>query len=136
MRKLLIVLALALPVGLGGCAALDPNGKSIFRGGSSFTASIDNPVTPKRLYQVEQGLIAVTEGLLVYKRSCIRQVIDQSCRGVIAQIQVYTRQVRQLLPRLRAFVRANDQVNAIKVYNEVQGIVADINSKRAAAGVP
>lgn len=126
MHRLILVLTLAL--GLAGCASLQ-NAYTI------ATASVTNPVTPKMLYQAEQGLVAVAEGMLVYKNSCVRKLIDQSCRAVIAQIQTYTRQAKPLLASLRGFVRSNDQINAVAVYNELQDIVAKVNAVRVANGV-
>lgn len=129
MRRIIIALTLALS--LGGCAGVpDP-----FKLLTLATASVQNPVTPTMLYQAEQGMVAVVEGLLIYKDSCARKVIPQSCREVIAQIQVYTRQAKPLLVSLRKFVRENDQVNAVAVYNAVQDLLAKIKAARAASGV-
>lgn len=132
MRRILIVI---LALSLGGCAALDPNGRSILAGGSSFVASIDNPVTKQKLYQIEQGLVAATQILLVYKRACAQQAIPPSCVAVIAQIQVYTRQAEPLLVDLRRFVKTNNQLSAITIYNELTGLLARINAARSANGV-
>lgn len=136
MRRIIIAirnaaLAISLVVGLGGCAAL----KEFQNVATIATANVQNPVTPKMLYQAEQGLVAVVSVLQVYKNACARQTIPPSCREVIAEIQVYTTQAAPLIVRLRAFVRQNDQINAVRVYNAVQGLLTQINASRATHGV-
>jgi len=57
MKKILLAVSLAL--GLSGCAALQNIGTAISLG----TASVANPVTPTRLYQLENTVTVVFAGL-------------------------------------------------------------------------
>lgn len=127
MRKFLVILALLIP--LAGCA-----GGSVLVGGGSLTAPITNPVTPAMLYDIENGFSIAVAGLLTYRRLCIAGKADTHCRGNIARIQVYTRAAPPLIRQLRAFVRDNDQVNAISVVNELRQILLNVNSIRANMG--
>ena len=130
MRKILAVAMLALA--LTGCAGMNT---SIFQGGSSLTASVTNPVTPRMLYDVENGMTVAVSGLLAYKNACIAKVVPVSCRGVIASLQVYTRKAKPILVSLRSFVRNNDQVNAITAYNSVKDLLSGFQQTAQAAGV-
>lgn len=84
---------------------------------------ISNPVTKDMLYEVENGAIVAFAGLKAYKRACINLDIPQSCRDTIRGIQVYTRQIPPYLSQLRRFVRNNDQINAVTVFNILQGLL-------------
>ena len=138
MKRLAILLVVALS--LGGCAGLME--RFI---GFDVTASIDNPVTPDRLNKIEQAGRIATAGLLTYRRLCILKKIDRSCRGVITDIQFYTRQLcttyaegrcqTGVLADVRTFVRTNDQVNAIKAFNLARDLMNTIQIKRTAAKV-
>jgi hypothetical protein len=130
MRKIIAVVVLTLA--LTGCAGINT---SVFQGGSSLTASVTNPVTPRMLYDIENGLTVAVSGLLAYKNACISKVVPASCRDIIANLQVYTRKAKPILVRLRVFVRNNDQVNAIGAYNEVRGLLSAFQETAAAAGV-
>lgn len=132
MKRFLILCAVALT--LGGCANLDFS-RSILAGGSSFGLPITNPVTPKMVYDAENGLIAATAGLVAYKRQCLAGRIDQSCKAAIARIQTYTRPAQIAVKKLRAFVRANDQINAIQTFNALRDLMTQITAARTAAGV-
>src|SRR4051812_43839160 len=116
MRKIVIAFALCVP--LLGCA-----GGSVLTGGTSLTAPITNPVTPAVLYDIENGFRAATAGLLTYRRLCLAGKADVHCRGNIARIQVYSRAAKPMIVQLRAFVKANDQVNAIDVVNQLRLIL-------------
>lgn len=141
MKRLAVILALGLS--LTGCAGLDFS-KSILAGGASFTAPITNPVTPRMVKDLENGARVAVAGLVTYRRLCVAGNIDVSCRGHIENIQFFTKQIcskyeqarctEGLLPELRAFVRTNDQVNAISTFNLIRGIISDIKAARAAAG--
>lgn len=114
MRKAILVVILALAV--SGCAG--------FQQALSLTwVSVANPVTRDMLYEVENSAVIVFAGLQTYKRSCQRQLIADSCRGMVASIQVYTRRLPSLLRSLRQFVRQNDQVNARVVYNSIVDLI-------------
>lgn len=128
MRKLFAVIILAFC--LTGCAD-----KSVFQGGTSLIAPIENPITITRVYQLESALLAVVTGLNAYKRLCVSKTIDQSCRGVIKTLQSYIRRVKPILKSLRAFVRNNDQVNAITAFNAVRQLIIDFQGVAVANGV-
>lgn len=120
IRFLMII---PLVVALGGC-----NLPAIFQ---ASTASIGNPVTPAMLKEVEDGATVAFAGLRAYKTSCVQLAIPQSCRDVIQKIQVYTRKLPPLLTSVRAFVRNNDQVNAVIAYNAITGLIADFKTEAA-----
>ncbi len=129
MRRL--ILAIALAVSLGGCATI----QTLISAASIATASVTNPVTPERLYEVENGMIVAVAALNAYKKSCLAGAADVNCRANIRAIQAYTRRIPPLLAQARAFVRSGDQVNAVVVYNQILALVANFRSTAAAAGV-
>ena len=129
MKKLLLVIALA--TSLGGCAELRNIGTAISLG----TTTITNPVTPTRLNQMESAITVVFAGLQAWKKSCVEGLIPASCKAQIAQVQVYTRQIPPYLTQLRTFVKNNDQVNAVTVFNQVVTLADIIKSQAAAGGV-
>ncbi len=131
-RLLLIPLLFVLSAPLSGCLTI----QDVVNGASLATASVSNPVTPDRLKAVEDGATVAFAALGAYKRVCISRTIPQSCRTVIRQIQVYTRQLPPALVELRAFVRNNDQVNAIIVYNSVQQLITGFKSVAANNNIP
>lgn len=129
MRK--IILAAALALSLSGCASLQNIETAVQLG----TTSITNPVTATRLNQMESAVTIVFAGLKAWKTSCQQGLIPASCRGQIYTVQAYTRQVPIYLRQLRTFVRTNDQVNAIVVYNNLTSLIGAIKSAAAANGV-
>ena len=130
MKKL--VLAGALALALGGCAQLQAVGTALTIG----TTTITNPVTPTRLNQMESAVTLVFAGLLTWKDACIRGAIPASCKQQIAAVQLYTRQIPPYLAQLRSFVKTNDQVNAVAVFNNLANLVDTIKSQAAAGGAP
>lgn len=129
MKK--IILAATLALSLGACSTLQNIGTAISVG----TASIANPVTPTRLNQMESALILVAAGLNGWKDTCVKGLIPPVCKDQIAQVQVYTVQVKPALIRLRAFVHNNDQINAVSVFNDLVGIINEVKTRAAAGGV-
>ena len=126
MRK--IVLALALTLGLAGCAQL--------QSAMNFaTTGVANPVTKNVLYDAENAAVVVFAGLNAYKQTCVRGAIPASCKDTIAAIQVYTRQVPPQLKVLRTYVKTNDMVNAGVVYNTVMQLLANAKATASASGV-
>lgn len=127
MRKVAIIAAYLC---LSGCA-----GNSILQGGSSFTTPINNPVTPTMLYEAENVFTIAVTGALSYKNLCVRKLVPDSCRNVVGVLQSYSRQAKPMLVTLRRFVRDNDQVNAVTVYNSVRQLLANFQQVAAASGV-
>lgn len=120
MRKILG--AFLVIAALGGCAQLQRAEQFL----SVTTASIANPVTRDRLYAIENGIVIVFAGLRAYKSACVAGNADVNCRANVKAIQVYTRRIPPLLTDLRRFVKNNDQVNAVVVYNALSGLLADV----------
>lgn len=130
MKKLLIVPLLCLS--LGGCLTLQGI-ETAFKLG---TASITNPVTKDRLFEIETTVSLVFTGLNAWKKTCTQGLINATCKDQIAAVQVYTRQVKPYLQQLRLFVKTNDQVNATIVYNNIVTLITTVRSQAAVAGQP
>lgn len=94
-----------------------------------------NPITPEMLYEVESGMIVAVTGLNVYKKLCIRKVIDQSCRGTVEHLQSYTKKAKPVLVNLHKFVNENDQVNALTAYKTIKQITEDLKRETPTIGV-
>lgn len=129
MKKFLAVGFVILS--LGGCAQLQTIIEAIKLG----TASVANPVTKDRLYQMESAVTLVFAGLNTWKQSCVRGLLNPSCKAQIASVQVYTRQIPPYLTQLRQFVRTNDQVNATVVFNSITGLIATVKAQAAVNNV-
>lgn len=132
MRSIIVLLTLALA--LSGCANL----QRALDVANIATATINNPVTPAMLYDLENGAIIAVAALNAYRTTCANGTIPPSCKTVIRSIQVYTRQIPPLLVALRGFVRNSDQVNAVIVYNTISNLIAGMRATAAQnnVGVP
>lgn len=130
MRKILTTVLLVLS--LTGCAQL----QAVIQAGQFATATVTNPVTPARLYEVENGMILAFAALNGYRAACLKGAADVNCRANILAIQAYTKRIPPLLAQVRVFVRNNDQINAVVVYNQIIALIANFKSTAAAAGVP
>lgn len=130
MKKLLIVPLLCLS--LSGCITLQGLQTAFTLG----TASVANPVTKDRLFEIETTVSLVFSGLNAWKKTCAQGLINATCKDQIAAVQVYTRQVPPFLRQLRGFVKVNDQVNAMVVYNNMVTLITTIRSQAALSGQP
>ena len=130
MRRIVAVALVALS--LGGCAQLQAVGGGL----SLVTKTIANPVTEQELYAVEASARILVEALLTYRRACLAGSADKNCRSNIAAVQPYTRQIQPLLLQLRGFVRNNDQINAVVVYNQLTQLYTNVKSSAAQLGIP
>lgn len=128
MRKIILVITLSLS--LSGCFTLQQVETAVHFG----TVSVANPVTPTRLNQMENGLKVLFAGLNAWKRSCVQGLIPDVCKQQIRTVQVYTLQLKPYLAELRSFVKNNDQVNAVVVFNELTGIISTVRAKAAESG--
>lgn len=133
MKKIIALALVAFT--LGGCAGTMEKLQAVGAGLSLVTKSIANPVTKNEEAQIELALNAVIDGLRAYKSACAQGNADKNCKLNVAQIQVYTRQVEILVPRLRNFVDNNDQINASVVYNQLTAIYSDVKKVAANLGV-
>lgn len=128
MRKVALVFLLSFSV--AGCTTVNPVGLW-----NTATASMQNPVSKQTLYNFENGMIVAFAGLNAYKRTCVSGAIPASCKQVIANLQVYTRKIPGVLMQVRAFVKNNDQVNAITAFNTAKGLLAEFKSVAAVNNV-
>jgi hypothetical protein len=130
MRRYIAIVLVALS--LGGCAQLS----AISGGVGLITKTIQNPVTEQELFAVEASLRIAVEALLTYRRACLAGSADKNCRANIEAIQPYTKQIKPLLAELRSFVRTDDQINAVVVYNRLTNLYTTIKSSAAQLGIP
>lgn len=130
MKKYLAIALVALS--LGGCAQLS----AVSGGISLITKTVQNPVTEQELYAVEASARILVEALLTYRRACLTGAADKNCRANIEAVQPYTRQIKPLLAQLRGFVRDNDQINAVVVYNQLTQLYTNVKSSAAQLGIP
>lgn len=128
MRKLLIVPLLCLS--LSGCITIQGLQTAFTLG----TASVANPVTKDRLFEIETTVSLVFTGLNAWKKTCAQDLINANCKSQIASVQVYTRQIPPYLRQLRGFVRTNDQVNATVVFNSLVELLTTVRSQAALSG--
>lgn len=133
MKKILLVAALSFS--LTGCAGFTEKLQIIGQGISLATKSIANPVTKNEEAQIELALDAVIDALRAYKQACKDGAVDKNCAANVAQIQVYTRQIKPLVIQLRTFVDNNDQLNASVVYNQLTSLYTNVKSVAANLGV-
>lgn len=132
MRKLFTALALTATLALGGCA----NGSLLDLGhivtglpSTVFTTTINNPIGPRELADVERGYQAALGVANVYVELCrSRQIARATCRPVVARIQGYVRQAHAALVQLRRFVRNNDTVNAASAIAAVRQAIDGFRS--------
>lgn len=129
MRKIAAIILLT--VSLGGCAALQNFQSAVSIG----TASVSNPVTKDRLHKIESAVTLVFVGLNTWKESCAQRLINEGCKAQIAAVQVYTRKIPPYLTQLREFVKNDDQVNAVVVYNNIMKLVDVVKAQAAANNI-
>jgi hypothetical protein len=130
MKRYLAVALVALS--LGGCAQLS----AVSGGLSLISKTIQNPVTEQELYEVEASARILVEALLIYRRACLAGSADKNCRANIAAVQPYTQQIKPLLIQLRQFVKNDDQINAVVIYNRLTSLYTTVKSSAAQLGIP
>lgn len=133
MKKYLVLVLVTLS--LGGCAKLQELSDKFQNIADFATATVSNPVTPTKLKQVESGVLLVFKGMNLWKTSCSQRLINEDCNKQIAAVQVYTRQIPPYLLQVRQFVKANDQVNAVVVYNTLVDLIKTVKAQVAANGI-
>lgn len=129
MKKLFLAIVIAFSV--AGCAQVQKSLDVI----SGIVVGVNNPVGKNELYALENSMIVAFAGLNAYKRACIAGAVGSGCRDVIKRLQVHTRKIPPALTRLRAFVKNNDQVNALTAYSEVKAMIDIFKAEATANGV-
>ena len=120
---------------LGGCAQFKDFLAKTEKAVTLVTKTYTNPVTKTDLYEVELGIKAAVSVLKAYKSACQQGLADTNCRANVAAIQAYTRQLPPLLAQLRDFVKNNDQVNAITIYNQIVDLVTNLKNAARNVGI-
>lgn len=135
MRRFAILIVAA--IALSGCAS----GTSIFQGGQSLTATINNPVGRNELAAIESAYaIALTSALAVRRfQMCKRgqePSVQNFCvkRSVLVAIQAYDRVAYAAIMTARRFVRDNPTLSAISVLAAARQAVADFHNAASSAG--
>ena len=126
-RTALVVVGL---LSLAGCAGT-PLG-NLFQ---AVTVGTKNPISKDTLKTFEDTLTIAFAGLNAYKKSCVSGAVPQSCRTVIASLQVYTRKLPNALGTVRKFVKNNDQVNAQLAYDALLDLYGQFKTSATASGV-
>jgi hypothetical protein len=127
MKKLLLFpLLVAVSLTLGGCLT---TGSVLERiaglPAGVLTTTINNPVGPRELADIERGYQAALGISKVYVELCrTRQLARASCRPVVERIQSYVGQAHRALVQLRKFVRNNDTINAMSALAAVRQAIA------------
>ncbi len=136
MKRILIVCTLAL--GLSGCAGLggllDSSGVSIFKGGTSLTASITNPATPVTIYQVKEVYATALDLANGYRDYCyptnpfksyaalmadpITGAACKNRRSIVARLQNADDIASSSIAKADGFIKANPTLSAVSVIRE------------------
>lgn len=98
------IVALALALFLGGCATFNPFG------------SINNPLTPNRLAQVEAAYGIALSAAVGYRRACAQRILARAtCGPIVALLQRSDRRAQVAIKAARTFTRRNPTLDATSV---------------------
>lgn len=137
LRSILLVPALALAIAVAACS-----NKSIFEGGTSFTASIQNPVKREHQAAIEASYNVAASAVLAYSRRprCAagqNTSLTNLCSQwtVVQKLMAANRFAYAALVKSRKFVDQNDQFNAIKAFNEAVAALREFKAIAVANGI-
>lgn len=149
MKRFLILCAVALS--LGGCAGglLDPNEKSILKGGQSLVATISNPATPVTIYQVKAVYAAALDIANEYRGYCYARpfktlmadpIAGPACkqrRAIVRALDGASETAANAIEAADDFIRRNPKISAATVVREAWAAVTNfkgvINTAAASA---
>lgn len=137
MKKLLVAV---LVLSLGGCA-LDPFGRSIFEGGSSFTTPITTPVGRRELAEIENAYGIALAAAVNYRRYCYGKPISalpdicRDRRNIVLTMQQYDQTAQRALRAARNFIRNNPTISAVSAIAAARQAVADFQQAARNQGV-
>ncbi len=127
MKRFIAIVAFALT--LSGCAGV---GTSIFEGGTSVTATINNPVTLDQQAAIEASYNLLASAALNYSR--LRRCKAGESAGVtnlcsswsvVKQLMKADQVAYTSVSNLRKFMRENQTVSAISAFNAAQAAFRD-----------
>lgn len=137
MKRWLILPALLLSFVVAGCS-----GDSVFRGGTSLTASVTNPVGKKELQVVYNTYLIAGNSYIRYRNLGICQAgtsftLAKPCadRGVLLSIQAKDRTAYAALKTAGVFVKNNPNVSALSLVNAARSAVTDFQNAIPSTGV-
>lgn len=151
MKRYLAILAVALS--LGGCAnlggLLDSSGTSVFKGGTSLTASISNPATPVTIYQVKSVYATAVDISNGYRDYCYARPYDtlmkdeiagpicKRRRFIVTKLGEADDKAFAAIEKAEAFIKRNPRLSAVTVIREAWAAVTEfrgaINTAAASA---
>jgi len=119
MRKLALIVAIALLPSLGACA------------------SINNPINRTELYNAEAAYGLALSAAVGYRRLCVQRTpsIYPQCRAVVPKLQAADRKVQGAVAAVRAFVKDNPTVTPVSLIAAAQKALADFQAVEAQYGV-
>ena len=129
MRRIFTACAVAASLVLASCAA-DPFSKSVLEGGTSLTATVNNPVTLQQQAEIEATYTVAAAGVLAYARlpRCSKSAPPCSSWPVVQKMKSGESAVFQQLQNLRTFMDNNQTVSAISAYNAASKALRDLKA--------
>lgn len=131
MRKLLIVPALLLALGVGGCSSID----KLRDVASSVTSTVTNPVSKYELARVEATYEAALAAFVSYRRYCyskpLTQLPQSVCgkrRTIIRAMQSADRKAFAAISAARNFVAQNPTISAVSFIAAARQAVTDFKA--------
>jgi hypothetical protein len=136
MKRFLIVPVLALALAVAGCS-----GDSVFRGGTSITASVTTPVGKRELALVENTYaIAITTAIRYRDLGICKpgtvETLARPCarRDVLIVLQGYDRKAHAAIVTARNFIRDNPTISAVSAVNAARAAVSDFQTALSNSG--
>jgi hypothetical protein len=137
MRRILLLPLILFSLALASCAGID---KSVFDGGLSITATVQNPVTREQQAAVEASYQVAVSAALAYSRlrRCKAGEVFSATNPcsqwpTVQKLKLANRKAYKQLVNLRSFMDKNQQVSAVAAFNALQAALRDF--KAIASGV-
>lgn len=121
---------------LAGCASFN---KSVFDGGISVTATVQNPITLEQQAGVELSAAIARKAVLAYAQQprCLPGAVAPTCSywPAVQKMKDANRIANQQLINMREFLDNNKQVSAIAAFNAAVKALRDLRASAYVVGV-